>query len=107
VRGTQVRVLEEDGDPAAGALVYHLPAGRVQGALPFSSTEPLRTNSGGYLGGRGQMAPGDRLVALWPAEPAGLSPELSTQIGDTLRFYHTSAMPTLSGLDAKPLPNLV
>jgi hypothetical protein len=97
VRGTQVRVTETTGQPAAGALVYRLPAGQVQGALPFGGARPFRTNLDGYLGGRGQMAIGDQLVAL---HPQSLPVTLAAQMSDVLHFYHTSATLSFSGLNA-------
>ncbi|MCP4537493.1 MAG: hypothetical protein GY832_10135 [Chloroflexi bacterium] len=70
VRGTQMRVLSTT--PVSNALVYHLPAGQLTGAEPFSRNtgEPFRTDDHGYLQGRGQINLGDQLVALLPAVDA-------------------------------------
>lgn len=55
VRGTQVRVVDKDGNAVENAQVYR------NGTL-----QPLRTNSQGYLPGRGELTLGDQLVALQP-----------------------------------------
>ena len=71
------------------ALVYRLPKGQERGAeLMGSAAAPYRTDPQGYLKGRGQLAIGDRLVALAPVQ---------TKNGYTL--YHTSAAPNEAGLD--------
>ena len=89
-RGNQVRVVDEQGAPLAGAFVFRLPVREVQGAQPMASVngEPFVTDVQGYLGGRGAIAIGDRLVALH-------------YITSTLAYdlYHTSAAPREDGLD--------
>jgi len=89
-RGNQVRVIRETL-PAADALVYRLPAGQAGVAEPMSDNagQPFRTNPAGYLAGRGELHPGDQLVALLPIT--------STRV---YTLYHTSAAPTTTGLDA-------
>ena len=89
VRGTQVRVLSE-GMPVPNAVVYRLPAGQSVGSLPYTSLagQPFRTDSQGYLQGRGQLNIGDRLVALLPITST-----------DSYTLYYTSAAPTLTGLN--------
>ena len=89
VRGTQVRVME-GGAPAAGALVYRLPAGQAQaGDLMRDPTkQPFKTDRQGYLQGRGTIGIGDRLLALAP---------VTATVAYTL--YHTNATPTAAGLD--------
>ena len=90
VRGTQVRVLDGTGKAVPNALVYRLPAGQDRGAEPIGgAAAPFRTDPQGYLQGRGQLAVGDRLVALAPVQ---------TKNGYTL--YHTSAAPTEGGLES-------
>ena len=89
VRGTQVRVME-GGVPVSGALVYRLPAGQAQaGDLMRDPTkQPFKTDRQGYLQGRGTIARDDQLFAL--------SPITATE---SYTLYHTSAAPTLTGLD--------
>ena len=90
VRGSQVRVLS-GMVPVSNALVYRLPEGRSSGAEPFASGAglPFRTDSQGYLQGRGELNIGDRLVALLPITAT-----------DSYVLYHTNAKPTLTGLEA-------
>jgi hypothetical protein len=79
VRGMQVRVMNEAGQPASKALVYRLPGGQ-----PIGGPEtPFRTSPSGYLIGRGDLNPGDHLMALWPVSQ-------STKY----TLYHTSAVIT-------------
>ncbi len=90
VRGTQVRVMDETGQPLQNALVYRLPAGYPSGGGLMGSAEaPFRTSSQGYLSGHGELGLGDQLIALWP-------------VTQTAKYtlYHTSAAPTVTGLDA-------
>ncbi|MBV7333441.1 VCBS repeat-containing protein [Chloroflexi bacterium TSY] len=90
VRGTQVRVVNETGDPVQNALVYRLPAGQsTDGQLMGEQGAPFSTNAQGYLSGQGELKQGDQLVALWPATRA-----------DQYTLYHTSAAPTITGLNA-------
>ncbi len=91
VRGTQVRVIDEAGQPVLGALLYKLSAGTSGRAdtFPLRGGLPVRTNPLGFIESRGQLNPGDQLVALQP---------IRTTHAFTL--YHTSAAPTLTGLDA-------
>ena len=93
VRGTQVRVMHEDGaTPAAQAAVYRLEKGangRAAAIAPaYTGGEPYHTNSAGYLLGHGKLNRGDRLVALWPAV-----------ITDTYTLYYTSAAPNHTNLN--------
>ena len=73
VRGTQIRVLDGNGDPVPDALVYRLPKNQILGAEPLVNTLniPFRTNTFGYLQGRGQLAAADQLVALHPIAYGG------------------------------------
>ncbi len=92
LRGIQVRVLQE-GQPAAGAQVYRLPAGQLSGAdlLADSAGQPFLTNSLGYLGGRAVLSAqdgGDGLVALLPITTT-----------EKYTVYYTNAAPTAAGLD--------
>jgi hypothetical protein len=98
VRGTQVRVLDQAGQPYPNAIVYRLPSDETRGATIFpprpDGLKPLTTDSQGYLEGRGELSVatddrvGDRLLAM-----AVIS---STT---TYTIYHTSAAPIASGLD--------
>ncbi|MBN1890565.1 MAG: VCBS repeat-containing protein [Thermoflexales bacterium] len=87
VRGTQVQVLS-GGQAAPNALVYHLPKGQAAGAKPVANNAgiPYRTNAQGYLQGRGQIAVGDSLFALWPVTAT-----------NTYTLYHTNASITPGG----------
>jgi hypothetical protein len=89
VRGTQVQVVDSQGQPQPDALVYRLPSGRALGGLAIGNDRPFVTDAQGFLDGRGTLAPGDRLLALAP---------LTATASYTL--YHTSAAPTATGLDA-------
>ncbi|MBK9714784.1 MAG: VCBS repeat-containing protein [Kouleothrix sp.] len=93
VRGSQVRVVAA-GQPVAGAMVYHLPAGQVTGAVPYAdlARQPFSTNSLGYLQGRGEIAAGDQLVAMLPISAT-----------ETYTMYATSATPTPEGLAMTPV----
>ena len=90
VRGTQVRVISGTV-PVPNAIVYRLPAGQSVRAQPIADEagDPFRTDGQGYLQGRGQIAIGDRLIALLP-------------ISSTTEYqlYYTSAAPTPTGLNA-------
>ncbi len=90
VRGTQVQVLDDDGQPVADALVYRLPQDQeVDGELFTSdSGQPFTTDNQGYLQGRGELASGDRLFAMVPVI-----------VEDTFTLYHTSGTPTEQGID--------
>ena len=96
-RGTQVRVMKV-GAPVSNAMVYRLAAGQTGQAKAIapagdsaSGVAPFRTDSLGYLLGRGELALGDQLVALWPETAA--DPDRGA-----FTLYSTSAAPTESGL---------
>lgn len=95
VRGTQVRVVDQEHDPVAGALVYRLSTGQFFGAKPMADAtgQPFRTDAQGYLGGRGALQRGDSLVALLPVTPT--HPLTFTQ---QYSYFLTSAEPISSGL---------
>ncbi|KAA3660315.1 MAG: hypothetical protein DWQ04_19770 [Chloroflexi bacterium] len=73
VRGTQILVWDENRTRVADALVYRLPNNQILGAKPLVNALniPFRTDSYGYLQGRGQLAPSDQLVALHPIAYGG------------------------------------
>lgn len=89
VRGTQVRVLSGT-TPVSNAIVYDLPVNQTASAEPFTNGigDPFRTDGQGYLRGRGRIDMGDRLLALLPITAT-----------DAYTLYHTSAAPTVTGLD--------
>ena len=91
VRGTQVQVCRDAVQPcneAAGATVYRLPKEGSRDAQPMGNGGiPYRTDSHGYLQGRGKLQTDDRLVALLPVTST-----------DIYTLYYTSAAPNLSGL---------
>jgi hypothetical protein len=94
VRGSQVRVLSGTV-PISNALVYRLPESQNGGGQPYASLagQPFHTDGQGYLQGRGEIRPGDRLLALLPVT----SPITWT---DSCTLYHTNGIPTPGGLDA-------
>lgn len=95
VRGTQVRVVDQAGQPLAGTLVYRLPAGQFTGAEPMADNagQPYRTTPGGYLPGRGELQVGDSLVALLPVTTTQL-----LTFTNQYSYFLTSAAPIPSGL---------
>lgn len=93
VRGTQIRVFTDtitDSNKLTGAVVYRLPEGQLSAGEIMASLrgEPFRTNQEGYLPGRGEMYLGDRLIAMLPITAT-----------ESYTVYHTSASPSLYGLD--------
>ena len=105
VRGTQMRILNENGEPAEGAMVYRLQKDQFTGARPISdgTGTPYRTNAQGYLQGRGTLEEGDQLVALLPVTSTHTftASDMLDPLPEPLPFvlYHTSATPTENGLD--------
>jgi hypothetical protein len=89
-RGTQIRVVSGTL-PVPGAIVYRLPAGELTGGALMASGAgtPFRTDEQGYLQGRGEIFPGDHLMAMLPISAT-----------DSYTVYFTSGSPTLIGLDA-------
>ena len=88
VRGTQVHVISAT-QPVTNALVYRLPAGQSRGGAPIADDagQPFRTDAQGYLQGRGELNPGDELVALLPITST-----------ETYVLYYTSGTPMSTGL---------
>jgi len=87
VRGTQIRVLH-DGAPAADAIVYRMAADDTVGAaIADGAGTPFRTDARGFLPGRGEVWPDDRLVAALPITWTG-----------AYTLFYTSAAPTLTGV---------
>lgn len=96
VRGTQVRVLTEKGEPLEGAYVYRLDTNRTLRAQPIvdEAGNPFSTDASGYLRGRGQFAIGDQIVALLP-----MTPTASISFTNQYAYYLTSAKPITTGLE--------
>ncbi len=91
VQSTQIRVVDEQG-ARPGALVYRLPADQVDQALLMPEPlQPQATDEKGVLSGGGALAPGDRLLALWPVP---VSPVTFT---NKARLFYTSAPITEDG----------
>jgi hypothetical protein len=76
-------------EPASGAMVYRLPAGKTKGGelLRAPDGSPLLTDQHGYLQGQATLSPGDRLLAIAP---------ITTTERYTL--YYTNGTPTDDGL---------
>jgi len=92
VRGSQVRVVTAGTQaPAAGAFVYRLPQTQTRIARPYQDQQgkPFITDPQGYLQGRGELAQGDQLIALWPITAT-----------NSYTLYYTSASPNARDLDA-------
>ncbi|MBN1660017.1 MAG: hypothetical protein JXA93_16575, partial [Anaerolineae bacterium] len=97
VRGSQVRVVDEDGDSVPGAVVYRQPKGDANLFKPYQDDKgrPFRTNPAGYLLGYGEIGVEDELVALVPITHT-----------ESYTLYATSAAPSPTGLDAYPVTAL-
>jgi len=93
VRGTQVRVIS-DTMPISQSLVYRLPANQSRNATAFTNPagRRFRTDSAGYLQGRGRLEIRDHLVAL--------APVTSTH---AYSLFRSSALPSTVGLDMHPV----
>lgn len=88
VRGTQARVFS-NGAPVSNAMVFRSTQGGRFKPYRDLAGNIFRTDSQGYLRGRGELSPGDQLVALLPVESQ-----------DSYDLYYTSATPIATGLDA-------
>ncbi len=98
LRGSQVLVVDEANKPVQDALVFRLPPDRATGGRAIGTEAggaAAKTDSKGYLRGQGQLAAGDRLIALKPIT----STEPITTTGKFTR-YETS--PTLTIDSLKP-----
>ncbi len=91
VRGTQVQVIDEADQPVENAIVYRLPGGQITGGelVADGAGQPFHTDSQGYLQGRGQVAPGDQLLALAPITAT-----------ESYTLYYTSGTPVDLGVSA-------
>ena len=94
VQSTQIRVVDEAGDPVEGAWVYRLSKGQIDGAVLMpDAAQPQTTDDEGFLPGGGELEQGDRLVALVPAS------ENPVPFSSKVRLFYTSGAATESGLD--------
>jgi hypothetical protein len=67
VRGIVTQVVDLNGDPAAGAIVYRRAANGVGAATPLlAGTNIATTNAAGFLGGTNHIDLNDRLFAVQP-----------------------------------------
>ncbi len=104
VRGTQIRVVDEAGEPVKDALVYRRPSVGIE-AAPIASDlgGAYRTDENGYLQGFGTLQDGEDLFALWRAQT--IADPMSAEL------YYTSGAPrkdgvTFSSLDASGVHTL-
>jgi hypothetical protein len=89
VRGNQVRVVNEIGNPTNNALIYRIPATQPdQSGLMGNAKGNFSTSTQGYLQGRGELKLGDRLFALQPIS-----------VTESYTLYQTSATPNPLGLN--------
>ena len=98
VRGTQVQVVDPQGQPHPDAVVFRLndTLPREQQLFAASTNAPaFTTNGSGYLGGRGELAFGDTLIALAPITLTG---SFSDAYSPTVRLYATNIITTPNGV---------
>ena len=98
VRGTQVRVVDAQNTPQPDAVVFRLndTLPREQQLFASSSTAPaFTTNGSGFLGGRGELAFGDTLIALAPITLTGT---FTDAYSPTVRLYATNIITTPNGV---------
>ncbi|MCB0129254.1 MAG: VCBS repeat-containing protein, partial [Caldilineaceae bacterium] len=90
-RGAQVRVVDEDGAPRQGALVFKKRSVEPV-AQPMTDATGLRyqTDANGYLQGAGVLNNGDNLMAIWPSQ------YITTPF--SARLFYMSAPLTKEGL---------
>ena len=103
VRGTQVRVVNAQNEPQTDALVFRLnpTLAREQQLFAPSTTAPAyTTNPLGYLPGRGELTPGDALIALAPLSLPG---PYANVYSPTVRLYATNIVPTSAGVSGTPV----
>jgi|LakMenEpi03Aug12_release.lakeMendotaPanAssembly.Ray.scaffolds.fasta_scaffold05296_10 hypothetical protein len=95
VQGLQIRVVDEQNQPIAGALIYRLSPQQFTAATPIADDtgQPLRTSFHGYLPVRSGLQIGDQLVALLPMTATQL-----ITFTNQYSYYLTSAAPISTGL---------
>ncbi len=72
------------------AMVYYIPAGQTTGGEPLGGYDhPYRTDVNGYLLGRGEIHPGDQLLALAPITAT-----------ESYTLYYTNGAPNAAGVTA-------
>ncbi len=104
VRGNQVRVINAQQQPMAGAVVFRLNEGLERDQQLFAADPQApgyTTNAAGYLAGRGILTPGDELVALAPILP--LPGPYAGVYSSTVRLYATNIMTRPDGLSGMPV----
>ena len=102
VRGIQVQVVDDTGQPVSGAKVYRIPDGQNSiGQLirNGSGSTVFQTNDQGYLQGRGAIGIGDKLLALAPQSlPITNAMQWAAGLTDTIHLYYTSGIVTETGV---------
>lgn len=89
LQGKQIQVRGESGKPMVGALVYRR-AGSDLGKPLGGSEAPFVTDKDGYLQGRGEIQPGDYLLALAPIITYTEKMTWAKGLTDTLHVYQTN-----------------
>ncbi len=105
VRGTQVRVVDSQSAPQTGAMVFRLNDTLPHDQQLFASAPTALafiTDANGYLGGRGELLPGDQLVALAPVALPGAYANAYSQ---TVRLFATNMLTTTNGVRGFPVTN--
>jgi len=89
LQGKRIQVRGESGKPMVGALVYRR-AGSDLGKPLGGSEAPFVTDKDGYLQGRGEIQPGDYLLALAPIITYTEKMTWAKGLTDTLHVYQTN-----------------
>ena len=89
VRGTQVRILDDEGMPVDRAFIHRQKEGTTEPSQFGSNGIPFESSSQGYLQGRGELHPGDELMALSPIT-----------ISEKYIAYHISASSAISEVES-------
>ena len=98
VRGTQVRVVDPQNVGQPNAVVFRLNdtlAHDQQLFAPSANAPAYTTNASGYLGGRGELALGNQLIALAPISLPGA---FTNAYSPTVRLYATNIITTPTGI---------
>ncbi len=101
VRGNPIQVLDA-GQPASDAIVLRRPAGPsalFSLVAASSSAAAFRTDTAGFLRGRGTIAVGDELIALHPLTSTGA-------YSGSYTLYHTNITPTTGGVQGTTIAQL-
>ena len=109
LRGKQIQVVQPDGRPADGAVVFYRPAAQAAQAVPANILRdafgaPFDTSSLGVLAGRSILQNDDQLVALWPVPTETIRTKFPAfDFTDRYTLFYTSGPPTQSGLAFTPV----